>query len=258
LGIVFALLVLYIGAGVLSGIPVTTYKNDRKPDAYLLELSEGFLAGVKKGDTQQEQAALAGLTTKGLLEGLGNDAAKKVFWMNVYNGWYQLEALRNRPDPENIYTEKLIHFSDISLSLDDIEHGILRRYRWKYSLGYLPQFFPDSFIKQMAVKSLDYRIHFALNCGAKSCPPIVLYNFENLDTQLEQATHRFILGETEIDDKQRRVYTSKILSWYRGDFKSAGGINAFLGNTLNKDLTGYKVVFNEYDWTELLNNYNNN
>ena len=41
----------------------------------------------------------------------------------------------------------------------------------------------------MAVDVIDFRIHFALNCGAKSCPPIAFYSYDKINDQLDLATH---------------------------------------------------------------------
>lgn len=60
-------------------------------------------------------------------------------------------------------------------TLDDIEHGILRsNSNMNMQLG-------DSRMKFIMDKPLDPRIHFTLNCGAKSCPPILVYTPELLD-----------------------------------------------------------------------------
>ena len=74
------------------------------------------------------------------------------------------------------------------MSLDDIEHGILRRSKIKWSEGYFNKLFPSKFEKENRVNKVDYRIHFALNCGARSCPPIAFYDPEKLDKQLDVAT----------------------------------------------------------------------
>ena len=42
----------------------------------------------------------------------------------------------------------------------------------------------------------DKRIHFALNCGAKSCPPIRVFAPENVDTSLQKAAEAFCEGES--------------------------------------------------------------
>lgn len=45
-----------------------------------------------------------------------------------------------------------------------------------------------------AVKDMDKRIHFALNCGAKSCPPIKVYTPETLEEGLQSAAATFCEG----------------------------------------------------------------
>jgi hypothetical protein len=249
------LVVSYLIAGMLSVIPAIPSNTSVMHNDDLVDLSIRFISAVKGGDSKKEQEELRAITAKQLMEGLSNDAAKKVFWMNLYNGWYQLGASQFSEEIKNIYTDRFIPFSDFSMSLDDIEHGVLRRYRWKYSLGYLPRFFPSKRIKEMAVHKIDYRIHFALNCGAKSCPPITIYKMESVHGQLDKSTSRFITSETGIDEKGKVVYTSKILSWYRGDFRKTGGVRSFLSNILQKDLSGYKIKYKTYDWSLQLNNY---
>jgi len=96
------------------------------------------------------------------------------------------------------------------MSLDEIEHGVLRKYRIKKSLGYLPNWFAPAWIKKWAVDQLDYRIHFALNCGAASCPPIAFYNDIRIDSQLEMATLSFLESETKIDHSSRTIHLSQL------------------------------------------------
>lgn len=48
------------------------------------------------------------------------------------------------------------------------------------------------------VDPVDPRIHFALVCGAKSCPPIKLYSADNLDEGLGGAAEAFCSGEVEV------------------------------------------------------------
>ena len=131
----------------------------------------------------------------------------------------------------------------------------IRRYRWKYSLGYLPRLFPPKTIKQLAVSKIDYRIHFALNCGAKSCPPIAFYEYDKIDVQLEKAALSFITTETEIDSVAKKVSVSKIFQWYKGDFRSGGGIKKVVSKYLNEDYTGYSLYYKKYDWSAYLKNY---
>lgn len=66
----------------------------------------------------------------------------------------------------------------------------------------------------------DPRVHFALNCGAASCPPIRTYEPEALDRQLELATSSFLSSDqaVRIDVRHRTLYLSALFQWYRGDF----------------------------------------
>jgi hypothetical protein len=66
----------------------------------------------------------------------------------------------------------------------------------------------------------DPRVHFALNCGAVSCPPIHDYDPVHLDQQLDMATRNFLENEqgVRIDVTNRTVYLSSLFKWYRKDF----------------------------------------
>ena len=102
---------------------------------------------------------------------------------------------------------------------------------------------------------IDYRIHFALNCGAKSCPPIAFYEYVFLDKQLETAALSFLLTETEIDSIKEEVKVTKIMQWFKADFGGTKGIKSILSKYLNKDFLEYSVQFKNYDWTQELKNY---
>jgi hypothetical protein len=250
------IVVLYVLIGFASANPVKKLNTSDMPDTSLLRLSEQLLYSVKTElPTNTLESELANLNMKQLTRGLNNDESIKTFWINMYNAWFQILAGRERMTRPAIFTAKTITIAGKKFSLDNIEHDILRRYRWKYSLGYFPRFFPGRLIKQLAVSTIDYRIHFALNCGAKSCPPITFYQYENINTQLDLATRNFLKTETEVDIEKKKLTTSKILSWFRGDFGGKKGVRKIIGEVLGKDLTGYTVRFKEYDWSRVLGNY---
>ena len=73
-----------------------------------------------------------------------------------------------------------------NLTLDEIEHGILRGNKPHPSNHQGPPIFGDPADPRirLAVTNFDPRIHFALNCGALSCPPIRIYTAEKLDKQV--------------------------------------------------------------------------
>merc|ERR1739848_646889 len=74
----------------------------------------------------------------------------------------------------------------------------------------------------MGVQDLDPRIHFALNCGAKSCPPIRAYSTPNLDSQLSRSAASFLCANEAISINQddRAIKMSKLFLWYGCDFGS--------------------------------------
>ena len=81
------------------------------------------------------------------------------------------------------------------------------------------------------VKEFDPRIHFALNCGASSCPPISVYTPDNVETGLESATVNFINSpETSLDLNGRQIQVSSLFKWYKSDFSenlNSDGLKVF-------------------------------
>lgn len=106
----------------------------------------------------------------------------------------------------------------------------------------------------------DPRIHFALNCGANSCPPIRAYSAEKIESQLELAAQAFVNGTVVVDKAASRVTMSKLLNWYARDFgQSARDVLEFIVARLKGDsradlesmLAGGKtprVAYSKYDW----------
>jgi len=248
--------IIYIVAGLLSLLPARNNYMHNPSNTELLLLSERILEKVKKGEpTLDIEDILARIDKQELLEEITDDAAKKTFWINIYNAWYQLLATREQLKKPEIFTSKVILIAGVKFSLDDIEHGILRKYRWKYSKGYFPSFFPGKLVKTLSVEEIDYRIHFALNCGAVSCPPILFYTYDKIESQLDQATRSFLLSETVIDDDKKEVRVSKILDWFRGDFGGKEGIRNIIGGIFEKSIRNYSIKFTAYDWSAKLNNF---
>ena len=240
------------GIGLL---PVTGQTNT-EPDRKLIELSGKLLLQVKKDEPVDSLCdVLAKLKTEDLMTGLPNDDSRKTFWINIYNAYFQILATKEKKTRPAIFKEKLITIGGIRLSLDQIEHGILRRYRSKLSLGYLPQFFPGKIIKQLAVSKIDYRIHFALNCGATSCPPIAFYDYGKIDKQLSIAASSFLKTDTQVDTLKKQVIVSKILQWFKADFGGNKGIKEILQKYLEQDFSEYSLKFKDYDWTQKMKNF---
>ena len=221
----------------------------------LNQFSEDLLLKVKLGDSTEDLVnQFAKLDQSDLLTLLADDQ-KKAFWINIYNAFYQLLAISHTGIGKEIYRIKAIKIAGHQYSLDDIEHGILRRGKHKYSLGFWSSFRKYRHVRHLRPRQLDFRIHFALNCGAKSCPPIAFYAAEKLNEQLDQATLSFLTTETEFNHTSKTVKVSRLFLWFYNDFGKRKGINQILQKYLGQNPVNYKLIFAEYDWTEQLSNY---
>lgn len=226
----------------------------------LVKLSQDFMYAAK---TDEETSGfiiqLQQLSMEVLQSTIKTDDEKKAFWINLYNAYTQAALKKNPEQYKNrgkFFGNKFIEIAGQTFSLDDIEHGILRRSKIKWSLGHFNKLFPGKTEKALRVDRLDCRLHFALNCGAKSCPPIAFYRPENINQQLDLATKAYLKGEAEYDEATNTVKLPTLMSWFRRDF---GGKRKMI--TLLKQLTIVpqdktpKIIFKEYDWTLYLQNY---
>jgi len=101
-------------------------------------------------------------------------------------------------------------------SLDDIEHGILRG---NQGHPYLPgAHFPSNDPRLGWTLPGDPRIHFALNCASRSCPPILSYSAAKLDFQLDLAVRHFIDTTVEVLPMSKQIFLSQIFGWFERDF----------------------------------------
>lgn len=169
-------------------------------------------------------------------------AEKLAFWLNVYNAStirivcdnLPLKSIRDVPD---VWDAKLVHVKGRSLSLNEVEHDIIR------PLG-------------------DPRIHMALVCAARSCPPLrsEAYEAGKLDTQLDDQVRRFMTdgNSNVIDVAGRRVRLSRIFEWYRKDFAGddagllryvAKYLPAETAAAIRAQATVFTVTYLDYDWS---------
>ena len=222
----------------------------------VLILAEELLRSVKNGTSSElPEKGLAELEYAELAEQLVDDAHRLVFWINVYNAYFQILRKQTGLTRPRIFTKRAIHLAGGYWSLDDIEHGILRRYRYKYSLGYFANRLTPQRVKKLAVNNIDYRIHFALNCGAVSCPPIVIYKLTDLEEQLNQSSQSFMLAETIIDQEKKTARVSRILFWFMKDFGGLHGIRTLLAEVFQLPAERFRIKFNKYSWTDKLDNF---
>ena len=219
-------------------------------------LSEQILLSVKMEESYQEKISILGdLSLDQLQADLQNDEEKKAFWINIYNAFYQILRKDHGLEKPAIFKNKVIKIAGKDFSLDDIEHGILRKGKHKYSKGYLGNPFTSKRLADLEVELLDYRIHFALNCGAKSCPPIAFYQADRINDQLKMATLSFLESETEVDNENKILSVTALFSWFSADFGGKDGVRNILGAIFDQDFSGFKVQFQTYSWDEDLDNY---
>jgi len=185
------------------------------------------------------------------------------FWINIYNtavihGVIELGLERSVKKFPRFFDRITYEIGGIVFSLNEMEHGMLRGNRRQPYRLWRPFREKDPRL-EFAVTPLDPRIHFALVCGARSCPPISFYEASQIDSQLQLAAMSFINSEqVKILPQERTVLLSQIFKWYRVDF---GGSHAaiidillnFLDegekNTfLKENRDRIRIKYQPYDW----------
>ncbi|GFO35033.1 hypothetical protein PoB_006153800 [Plakobranchus ocellatus] len=152
-----------------------------------------------------------------------SEIEKKVFFINVYNSLTIHGLLEQSKLPDSVLSVQQFfrtvgyNIGGLVYSLDDIEHGVLRSNK-PHPASIKPMFAPSDPRLKFICKQLDPRIHFALVCGAKSCPAIGVYTVENVEAALDGATRSFCAQEVEMRNETNEVFLSKIFQWYRADF----------------------------------------
>lgn len=251
-----------MGLFLLTGTATTASAQEIQPSAEnkFTQASQQLLLKVKRRESADSIIQfLQQISPAELYQELNNDNKKKAFWLNIYNAFTQLSLSQN-PDQykkrAQFFGQKNIIIAGRRLSLDRIEHGLLRRSKIKWSMGYINRFFPSSFERKHRVDTVDYRIHFALNCGAKSCPPIAFYRAEQLDKQLDLATRVYLRNEAVYDTIKHQIALPAIMSWFSGDFGGKRKMKELLRKigVIPHDADP-SIKFKKYDWNLYLDNY---
>jgi hypothetical protein len=171
---------------------------------------------------------------RSLNEGAPAETASKEerlsYWINAYNAVTVRLIVNNYPissitklDAGKPWDVKRYSNGGKKMSLNDIENNILR------PMG-------------------DARIHFALNCAAKSCPPLLneAFTADNVNKLLEQRTRQFVNSSRTVIEKDA-VKVSKVFDWYGKDF---GNVVDFVNKYAKvKAAKTAKVTFADYDWS---------
>ncbi len=226
---------------------VTNVKTD------FIQVSQDILYSARVGDSTTDYVdTLANADYNELFVQLNTDDKKKTFFINLYNAYIIVllkKDIKQYDNRSKFFRSKSIELAGHKISLEKIEHGYLRKSEWKLGLGYIKTWFPSKMEKELRVTNQDYRIHFALNCGANGCPAIEFYEAENIEQQLQLAEEVFIKNECKkIDEKT--VEVSAIFKWFKGDFHGKKGIVALLKKykVIDENTSKIKITYRKYDW----------
>ncbi len=191
---------------------------------------------------------------------LATRAQRLTFWINAYNtlvarGILALGIRRSIWDVPDLLDRIRLRAGDLVFSLNEIEHGLLRGNRPHPLSTEVPFPAGDPRLAH-AITPLEPRIHFAISCGARSCPQVQTYDAAGLDEQLDEATRAFVNREVALEGQT--VTASPIFQWFRADFEEApGGLAGFLvryledGPTRQAILAGGlgEITWRPYDWS---------
>ena len=193
--------------------------------------------GVKyaewKGNAADMQA-LQGVVDAIAKENAGSGKQQIAFYLNAYNAWILHEALGKYPTKSvkdtlfTFFTSKRITVAGQQTSFKALEDNVIRK------LG-------------------EPRIHFALNCASRSCPPLSRQAFTsgNLDGQLETLAKGYVNSDRGVkySPETKTAELSKIFDWYKDDFKGEGGPIAFINKRRSTPLAAdAKINYQDYDW----------
>ena len=172
---------------------------------------------------------------------------RKALYVNLYNATIlelvlfqnpkaSIKELSKAPRDFEIFSRAFLAFDGKVISLNDLE-------------------------KRLRDEFADPRIHFAVNCASKSCPPIrpEPYLAPDLDAQLDDAARTYLASKGALqvisEGGKVRIVAARIFDWYAADFKSGGGVLAFIAKYGPPDAAAaiaggkVKLEFAEYDWS---------
>ena len=160
------------------------------------------------------------------------------FLINLYNAstlqlviqHHPIKSIKNiKKSFKGPWDIKFIPLFGEVISLNHLEHEIIRK------------------------KYLEPRIHFALVCAARGCPPLrnSAYTAEKLDQQLNEQTQAFLVNKKRnyIDTTTKTLYLSPIFKWYKEDFPRS--VQDFVAGYIREteNMSDYKIQYTDYDWS---------
>ena len=185
------------------------------------------------GDMQAIQGVVDGIAKENV--SAMSKQQQIAFYVNAYNAWILHEALGKYPTKSvkdalfTFFTGKRITVAGQQMSFNALEKDTIRS------------------------KFNDPRVHFALNCASRSCPPLnrTAFSGDKLDGQFETLAKSYENSERGVrfDAATKSADLSKIFDWYKDDFKAEGGVIAFINKRRSSTLPAdAKINYQDYDW----------
>lgn len=175
-----------------------------------------------------------------------NRSEQIAYWINLYNAGvlstvlahYPVRSIQDIDTSPGLFASGPWKAPDLrvggtALSLDDIEHGIIRPF------------------------AKDPRIHYAVNCGAVGCPNLLgePYVADRLDAQLDAQAAAFVNHPRGVAfDREDRLVVSRIYAWFCEDFGDTDAgvlthIRQYAAPDLLRRLRGVtRIEDARYDW----------
>jgi hypothetical protein len=234
-------LLLLPGQGGASGMAGVDYGIYAELLAKHVKGARVDYAGFKRDEARLD--AFLGILEQTDAAMLSRDG-RMAFYINAYNAWTIKLILGKYPDLESIkdlggffsspWKKKIVRLKGQVLTLDNIEHDILR-----------PRF-------------KDARVHFAVNCASKSCPPLMAepYTGKDLQKQLQASAEAFINDPKSSYLKNGELWVSRIFKWFSEDFKDGDILEYIIEfakgefrQRLIRNKKDLDIKYLDYDWS---------
>lgn len=207
--------------------PWETFLKEVVTDEGLVDYT--LAQGAVRMELQAYTASLARATPAAFAD----DQTRLALYLNAYNAFV---------------IEGVLHYQPIN-SIEDVGpfHQFFRERRYQLAGRMLS--LHD--LETTLIRPMDARIHFALNCASRSCPPLRAEAFRGarLDAQLSEATEAFVRNRrfNRYDAGVWRL--SALFDWYGDDFGGEAGIRALLARLGPPDGdASAPIQFLDYDW----------
>jgi hypothetical protein len=190
-----------------------------------------------------------------------SDAERVAFWLNLYNALciHAVIALGLREsamEMPSVFARVAYRVGEWTFTPDDILNGVLRRGRRRPN-GSRRQFGERDPRLAYCASHVDPRIHGALVCLARSCPPVAFYSAAKLEQQLDLAAGHLIAGSVEVDAERRRLQLPLQLYYYAEDFGERARVEGYVLRHLPGALRElverafrehWQIDWQPYDW----------